>query len=83
MAALDFMLDNLDDTSVITQMLKGKNWQSYFAPGVSIKQQLVETGRIFLETLDEEMGERMTPRTRAVWVKAMSHLNAAQAAAFQ
>jgi len=41
MAALDFMLDNLDDTSVITQMLKGKNWQSYFAPGVSINQQLV------------------------------------------
>ncbi len=41
MAALDFMLDNLDDTRVITQMLKGKNWQSYFAPGVSINQQLV------------------------------------------
>ena len=41
-----------------------------------------ETGRIFLEALDEEMGERMTPRTRATWVKAMRHLNEAQAAAF-
>ena len=41
MAALDFMIDNLDDTSIITKMLKGKNWQSYFASGVSIKQQLV------------------------------------------
>ena len=41
MAALDFMIDSLEDTSIITQMLKGKNWQSYFAPGVSVNQQLV------------------------------------------
>lgn len=83
MAALDFMIDALEDTTIITKMLKGKNWQSYFAPGVSIKQQLVETGRVFLEAVDEEMGERMTPRTRNAWAKAMTHLNEAQAAAFQ
>ena len=39
-AGLDFMIDNLADTKIISQMLVGKPWQSYFSPNVSITQQL-------------------------------------------
>jgi hypothetical protein len=36
-----------------------------------------------MEAVEEEMGERYTPTTRAAWTKAWALLNAAQAAAFQ
>lgn len=39
-AGLDFMVDNLADTKIISQMLVGKPWKSYFSPNVSITQQL-------------------------------------------
>ena len=39
-AGLDFMIDNLPDTKIISQMLVGKPWKSYFSPNVSITQQL-------------------------------------------
>ena len=42
-----------------------------------------ETARVFMEAVEEEMGERWTPTTRAAWTNAWAHLNAAQAAAFQ
>jgi len=44
-----------------------------------------ETGRVFLEALEEEMGAAgvpLAPRSREIWTRALAHLNAAQAASF-
>ena len=39
-AGLDFMIDNLDDTTLMRQMLSSKKAAAYFVPGVSIRMQL-------------------------------------------
>ena len=85
MAGLDFMVDNIDNTRVISQALHGKNWRKWFSPNVSITQQLEETARVFLEAMDEELGSQGIPfakRSRETWTRAWAHMNAAQAFAF-
>ena len=79
MAGMDFFIGNIDDAQILTMAIKGQGWASFFMPGVSIMQQLQETNRIFLEALDEELADRMTPRTRQTWVKALAHLSKSMA----
>ena len=79
MAGMDFLIDNIDDPRILKMALKGKGLTSFFLPGVSILHQLDETNRIFLEALDEELADRMTPRTKQTWVRALAHLSKSMA----
>jgi len=81
-AGLNFMIDNLDDTSLMRQMLSSKKAAAYFVPGVSIRMQLEETFRVAIEAIGEELGDRFTAKTKAAFTRGLRFLNIVQDESF-
>ena len=81
-SGISMMIDNIDDPKFIKSLLAGKPKEKYFSYNVSITQQLEETARVMLETMDEELGARFSPRSRRAWTRGLRYLNTVMAESF-
>jgi len=74
-AGLNFMIDNIDDTTLMRQMMSSKKVANYFVPGVSYRMQLEETARLAIEAIGEELADRFTAPTKAAFNRGFRFLN--------
>jgi len=84
-AGLNFMVNNIDDTTLMRQLINAKDAKKWFMPGVSIRMQMEETFRIALEAVGEELSERFgsfTPKTKAAFKRGFRYLNQVQDESF-
>jgi len=70
--ALNEITDNLDNSGVLSNLLQclHPEWYVDFVP---IDQQNKETLRIFYKVLEEQMGDQLSEKTKAAWVKGMNY----------
>jgi len=81
-SGISMMIDIIDHPKLIKSLLASKPKGKYFLDNVSITQQLEETTRVMLETLDEELGARFSPRSRRAWTRGLRYLNTVMAESF-
>merc|ERR1711973_32690 len=83
MTGFEFIVNNLQEPQVIRRLLANRPFENYFVSYVSIPQQLEDTTRYVIESLDEELGARFTPATRNVWKRACNYANSIMEEVFQ
>jgi len=83
LSGFDMMMENIHQPAVLRRMLDLRPFESYFVSGVSIYQQLEETGNLVMEALDEELGTRFVPSTRQIWKRAFHLVNSIMAEPFE
>jgi len=82
-AGFEFFVNNLDEPNTVKRVLSHRPFENYFVSYVSIPQQLEDTTRYVIESLDEELGARFTPATRNVWKRACNYANSIMEEVFQ
>merc|ERR1711973_767333 len=83
MTGFEFIVNNLQEPQVIRRLLANRPFENYFVSYVSIPQQLEDTTRYVIESLDEELGARFTPATRNIWKRACNYANSIMEEVFQ
>jgi len=70
--AMQEIIDNLDNAGVLTDLLQCLN-SNWYVDYVSLDRQNRETLRIFYKVLESEMGDQLSEKTKAAWVKGMDY----------
>jgi len=70
--AMQEIIDNLDNAGVLTDLLQCLN-SNWYVEYVSVDAQNKETLRIFYKVLESEMGDQLSEKTKAAWVKGMDY----------
>jgi len=70
--ALNEITDNLDNSGVLSNLLQCLH-PEWYVDYVSIDRQNKETLRIFYKVLEEQMGDQLSEKTKAAWVKGMNY----------
>jgi len=72
---IEMLVNSIDKPEVIRQVLGNKPYDQYFVADIPLDQQLEETARLIIDSLDEELGARFTTTTRNVWKRAFLLVN--------